>query len=345
MENKNLQAPKECSYDNIKMYEKQQPKRHHYVPQCYLKNFTLDSRLYVLDVRKVQKGYKVFPTLRHTASICYFLNYYTIEDNMGNSEFKLNAYDALYIERGVLSKLENKYGKIFKKLSGNIALMLQDAIDLTDFIIQLKLRNPYWMKEILEKKKNFLIDTAMESLDFEKFNDDHRFQNIPKELKIAITESVKLKNKLNPTFSKQMQLFSLIQRSEDIKNSNEKFRLALIDCKWIVYEAPQDGPYFITSDNPGYSLKGDDGKTYNTNYSHPFTFLFPLSPKLCLVISSNEKDNSYTGKSSKKIYRRCKVHANQVIAINNSSMQCVTNLLIGVDNWYLAQIAILNQPK
>lgn len=327
------------------MSEKQHPKKHHYVPQCYLKNFTLDSRLYVLDVRKVQKGYNVFPTHRHTASICYFPNYYTIEDNMGDSEFRLNAYDALYIERDVFSQLENKYGEIFDKLSGNIELMLQDAIALADFIIQLKLRNPYWMKETLEKKKNFLIDCAMDSLYFEKFNGNPRFQNIPKELKIAIAELVKDMNKLNPTFSKQMQLFSLIQRNEDIENRNEQLRLALIDCKWMIYESPQDGPYFITSDNPGYSLKGDVGKIYNTNYSDPFTFFFPLSPKFCLVISSSKKDNSYTDKSPKKLYRRCIIPADQVITINNFSMQCVTNLLIAIDKWYLAKIAVLNKPK
>lgn len=64
-------------------------------------------------------------------------------------------------------------------------MVLQDAIDLTDFIIQLKLRNPYWMKETLEKKKNSLIDSAMDSLDLEKFTDNPRFQHIPKELKKA----------------------------------------------------------------------------------------------------------------------------------------------------------------
>ncbi len=327
------------------MGKKQRPKKHHYVPQCYLKNFTFDNRLYVLDVRKVQKGYNELPTLRHTASICYFPNYYTIEENMGDSEFRLNAYDALYIERDVLSKLENKYGKIFEKLSENIPLVLQDAIDLTDFIIQLKLRNPYWMKETLEKKKSSLIDSAMDSLDFEKFTENPRFQYIPKEIKKAIAETVRDKNKLNPTFSKQMQLFSLIQRNDDIENRNEKFRLAIINCKWMVYESPKNGPYFITSDNPGYSLKGNDGKTYNTNYSDPFMLFFPLSPKLCLVISGAEKDNSYTDKSPQKIFRKGIVTADQVIAINNSSMQCVTNLLIAVDTWYLSQIAALNKPK
>lgn len=327
------------------MSEKQHPKKHHYVPQCYLKNFTFDSKLYVLDVRKVQKGYKELPSLLHTASICYFPNYYTIEENMGDSEFRLNAYDALYIERDVLSKLENKYGKIFEKISRNNALMLQDAIDLTDFIIQLKLRNPYWMKETLEKNKNFLIDSALDSLDFDKFTDNARLQYIPKELINAVIESVKDKNKLNPTFSKQMQLFSLIQRNDDIENYNEKFRLALIDCKWMVFESPQDGPYFITSDNPGYSLKGNDGKTYNTNYSDPFVFFFPLSPKLCLVISGEEKDNSYIDKSRQKILRRGGVTADVVITINNSSMQCVTNLIIAVDTTYLSEIAVLNKPK
>ncbi|WP_306565151.1 DUF4238 domain-containing protein [Flavobacterium lindanitolerans] len=327
------------------MDKKQQPKKHHYVPQCYLKNFTVNNQLYVLDIRKVQKGYKEVPTLRHTASICYFPNYYTIADHMGSVEFQLNTYDSLHIEREVLSHLENKYGKIYEKISRSIILQLQDAIDLIDFIIQLKLRNPYWMEETLKKKKDKLIDSAMDGLDFSKYSEDPRFEHIPQQVLMAIADAVKDTNKSNPTFSKEMQLFSLIQRSSTNENRNEIFRLPLIDYKWTIYEAPEHGPYFITSDNPGYSLKPNDDKTYNTNYSHPFEFFFPLSSKLCLVISSQEKDHSYTNKSSQKIYQRKMAPANKVIDINNASMQCITNLLIATDTWYLSKVAELNSPK
>lgn len=327
------------------MGKSQEPKKHHYVPQCYLKNFTYENELYVLDVRKVQKGYKEKPMPKHTAKICYFNNYYTIESEMGSTQFRLEAYDALYIETQVLSKLENRYGKIFEKLSTNIIISLQDAIDLTDFIIQLKLRNPYWMHETLEKKKNNFIDSAMDSLEADKFAKSARFQHMPLELKQAVADWIRNENKANPKFSKQMQLFSLVQRSLDQENRNEKFRVAVIDCKWMIYEAPENGPFFITSDNPGYSLKGNDGLTYNTNFSDPYMFFFPISFRYCLVIASEQKDFAYSNKEPHKKYKSGVIPSDLVITINNSSMQCMNSLLMAVDTWYLSQIALINKPS
>lgn len=327
------------------MIKDQQPKKHHFVPQCYLRNFTQENQLYILDVRKVQKGYKEKPIPKHTAKICYFNHYYTIEPEMGSAQFRLEAYDALYIETQVLGKLENRYGKIFDKLSTNRIISLQDAIDLTDFIIQLKLRNPYWMRETLEKKKDNFIDSAMDSLEAEKFMNNPRFQHIPRELKLAVADGVRNDNKMNPKFGKQMQLFSLVERNLDQENRNEKFRLALIDCKWMVYEAPENGPFFITSDNPGYSLKGNDGLTYNTNFTDPYMFFFPISFRHCLVIASEKKDLAYSSKDQHKSYKSGVISADLVISINNSSMQCMNTLLIAVDTWYLSQIAVINNPK
>lgn len=322
----------------------QRPKRHHYVPQCYLKNFTVQNQLFVLDVRKVQKGYKEKPMPKHTAKICYFNDYYTIQPDLGDKNFRLNVDDALHIETVILSRLENRYGKIFEKISSNLVLSLEDSVDLIDFIIQLKLRNPYWMKETLEKKKDEFIDSAMSNLKAEKFDNNPRFVHLPIELKHTIADSFAEKNKTNPNFSKQMQLFSLVQRSLDQENRNEKFRVALIDCKWMVYEAPQDGPFFITSDNPGYSLKGNDGLTYNTNFTDPYMFFFPISSKCCLVIASEQKDSAYSNRNQHKSYKSGVISADLVIAINNSSMQCINSLLIAVDTWYLSQIAVINKP-
>jgi hypothetical protein len=327
------------------MSKSQPPKKHHFVPQCYLKNFTQQNQIYALDVRKVQKGYKELPIQKHTAQICYFNNYYTIDAELGNSQFRLESYDALYIEVQVFSRLENRYGKLFEKITADVVLTLQDAIDLADFFIQLKLRNPYWLKETLEKKKDSFIDSAMDGLETDKFYNNPKFQHMPLELKQAVADWVRSENKTNIKFSKQMQLFSLIQRNLNQESRNEKFRLALIDCKWMIYEAPESGPFFITSDNPGYSLKGNDGLTYNTNFIDPFMFFFPISFKYCLVIDSEQKDFAYSYKNQYKHYKSGEISADLVISINNSSMQCMNNLLIAVDDWYLSQIATINNPK
>jgi len=38
------------------MTKQQVPKKHHFVPECYLKRFMLGGKLVTLDIRKVQKG-------------------------------------------------------------------------------------------------------------------------------------------------------------------------------------------------------------------------------------------------------------------------------------------------
>ncbi len=91
------------------------PKKHHFVPQVYLRNFTDGAKLYVLDVGKVQKGYREAPIQKSTSQICYFENYYRINSELGNSQFRLDAYDALYIELQVFKQLENRYPKNSRK--------------------------------------------------------------------------------------------------------------------------------------------------------------------------------------------------------------------------------------
>ncbi|MES2873290.1 MAG: hypothetical protein V4708_06175 [Bacteroidota bacterium] len=39
------------------------------------------------------------------------------------------------------------------------------------------------------------------------------------------------------------------------------------------------------------------------------------------------------------------IEVNGVIEINNRSLQCVNKLLIASDDWYLSQIAVINNPN
>lgn len=249
------------------------PKKHHYVPQCYLKNFMEGGRFYTLDIRKVQKGYNEFPKISQPKKICYIENFYTIEPEYHGTIFGLDAYDRLSIETSILHRLENRYLSIFNQLkSKSGTLPLSDVIDLCDFIIQLKLRNPYWLRETIDKYKEAWIDQSIESLR-EKYMKNPQFQHIPQQIRELIIDTVRAEQKSNLHFSKQMQLHSLVMRYSDQSSQNKKFRNVLVNCEWLIFEAPQNGPYFITSDNPGVSRK-KDGLFYNTNFSDGFMFFF-----------------------------------------------------------------------
>lgn len=325
------------------MSKEQKPKNHHFVPRCYLKNFTSDGKVSVLDIRKITGGIQHFVKTLSPKSICTLEDYYTIHPNDLNPQFKLESHDKLFVESEVLGSLEDKYGKsLYCNLISQAEISLSDAIDLSDFIIQVKLRNPYWLEHQM-KKKDEMIDSAMEAIYNDKLQTNPRYENIPNEIKKLVADYVAQDNKSNPNFNKMMQLFSLIQRASETPNKNNKVRQAIIDCEWKLFIAPKNGPKFITSDNPGFAT-AEDNLNYNTKFTDGFVFFFPVSPDYCLTISDATSDNSFTNNDLTKSIQRVNVDAHIVIYINDKAIQLVNKLLIASDNWYLAQIADRNKP-
>lgn len=321
----------------------QKAKNHHFVPKCYLKNFTSDGKVSVLDIRKITGGIRHFVKAVSPKSICTLEDYYTIFPNELNPQFKLDSNNELFVESEVLGSLEDKYGKrLFHNLTTQPMISMDDAVDLSDFIIQLKLRNPYWLERQI-KKKDEMIDSAMETIVNDKFQQNPRYEHIPNNIKKLVADYVKEDNKKNPNFSKMMQLFSLIQRASDEPEKNNKVRKAIVDCDWKLFIAPKKGPKFITSDNPGFAT-AEDNSNYNTKFKDGFVFFFPLSPNYCLAISDATLDNSFTNNDLTKSIQRVNANGNMVIFINDKAIQMVNKLLIASDDWYLSQIADRNKP-
>lgn len=326
------------------MKNQQRTKKHHFVPECYLKNFIREKCLFTLDVRKVQKGYNTQCKESQPGMICYLEDYYKIESGSLNNQFQLNGYDDLFIETDVLTNLEGKYGDLWNKITAKQELKLAEAVNMADFIIQMKLRNPYWFEHTVKKYKDEWIDSAIDSIYKEKFITDPRFAHIPEGIQKLVYDYVREDNKSDASFSKKMQLFGLIQRYSKDPERNIKFREAIINCQWTVLTAPPQGPYFITSDNPGFSTSNDE-LTYNTKFSEGFYFHFPLSPFHCLIIADYEFDNCYSESHLVKYMPTVNIGADEVIQVNNRAMQCVNKLLVASDDWYLSKIAVINNPK
>jgi hypothetical protein len=244
------------------------------------------------------------------------------------------------VESTVLHEAENKYQSALQRLLSSHTISMTDAILLSDFLLQLKIRNPYWLKEIIAKQKDQWIETALEEIYREGLN-SARFARLPDEIKRAVLIAVKEAHQANQTFAKQMQLYGLIMRSAGHGERNEKFRTATIDCKWELFTVPENGPFFITSDNPGFGIK-TDGLIYNSNFSDDFVYYLPLTKRYCLAINGFEKDYIYTNKQTDKSIFPVSVNYDQIIKINNYAMQRNYRLLLASDSWYLSQIAELN---
>lgn len=72
-------------------------------------------------------------------------------------------------------------------------------------------------------------------------------------------------------------------------------------------------------------------------------YFFPLSFRYCQDISDSKKDNCFLDGISLKKVMIGKPAANEVIGINNNSLQRISKLLITSDDWFLSQLAINNK--
>jgi hypothetical protein len=325
--------------------QKQKPKKHHFVPECYLRNFLVDRQFFILDTVKLKKGMNEYPKPSLPAKICYFEDYYKIQPEFKSNTFPLGNLDELFIESKVLKNLEDKFPALYLLVTEQQSLTLQDAIDLADFIIQLKLRNPFWLNNVIEKKKDEWIDAILSDIS-SVAKKNPRFAKIADEKKQQLIDMVRERNKTDPNFSKQLLLFSLFQRynsDEGDDERNRKIRETMIDCSWKLLVAPANGPYFITSDNPGFSL--DTNKiVYNTRFIDYFEFYFPLSPTYCLFLTSTDKDDCFKNQTPTKKVKKLNVEFDRVIVANDKTIQIVSKLLVSSQSWYLSEIVKRNKP-
>lgn len=312
------------------------PKKHHFVPECYLKNFIRDSHLFILDVSKVKYGVPHFVRHAQPGGICYIEHYYTIPEADSNSTFKLDGLSALFVESTVLTALEGEYGKVlYPKLFSGDALSGDEANDLVDFILQLKFRNPFHF-DAMKEKMPATIEEVMAKISEKVFQPGARFSHMPRSIREDIVNKVKQQALDNPLFSKQMQLSRFVEEYKE-PGKRQLLRNAVLGASWFLLESRPDGPFFITSDNPGFAT-APDGLNYNTKFVDGFAFYFPVSPVLCLLITDLTGPLGNFG----SIIRQ-QIDHDSVIAINNRAIQRINKLLIAADSWYLSQILTVNK--
>jgi len=134
------------------MKKEQRTKKQHFVPETYLRNFiNTANELYTLDFLKVKKSWNECPKRNSPGGICYIVDYYTILDHFPDNYLNLKEDNPLFIEDTVLTKLENGYPEIFLEIVKSTEIKRDMARDLSDFIINLKLRNPYWFERVIKK--------------------------------------------------------------------------------------------------------------------------------------------------------------------------------------------------
>lgn len=111
------------------------PKRHHYLPEFYLKGFTRDEMLWIFD-RKAREYRRQPP--RNTAVIGH---YYTTATESGEKDYSIETH---------LAETESEAKPIIEKLEDGQTISTEERIGLAYFLALLVSRTPKHAREIEE---------------------------------------------------------------------------------------------------------------------------------------------------------------------------------------------------
>lgn len=265
------------------------PKKHHYVPECYLNEYSGDKDLYCLDLPLLLQRSKVSVKLKNPSQVCYLMDFYSLS----NVEFfDLSNYDLYHIETVSFKILENNYRKIIANLLQNFKLNSDHCSQLSDFILQMRIRNPFFLK-VSDYNKTKNLDNVKNDLLKGVLNEE-KFNRIPKQIIIETINYFGERLLKSKTFIRDMQLKQIMDKSNPDSLSIVKFRESILNCKWFLFDSKNCRSSFFSSDNPGISIS-DNGIFENTKFAQGFKFYFPISGRFCLTFSDHYKDDFYNG--------------------------------------------------
>lgn len=280
------------------MNAKQNPTRdHHYVPVCYLKQF-IDpekNRVSSLNLEYLNSGFPVRPKWFAPRQFCYIENYYTISEDL-KEEFKdFDVYDALHIESDLFGILENRFPKLVNMVIRERTMPIASAADFADLVLQMKIRNPYWLQGMVGKTEQWLDEIYPKLAD--QFVADPKYQHYSEELKRYALEKEIIRTRKSPLLNKRLQLHSLIQRNTPGSKGNVRLRQAMLQTNWVLLKATGT-QRFITTDNPGFAV--DKKLFHNIKLKDYFRFYLPLSPRHCLMLGEGT-DHKFLKKRKVKL--------------------------------------------
>ena len=248
------------------------PKRHHYLAQWYLKNFTDKEGYFWIFDRKKNEYRKQTPK-----NIALQINYYTFLDKDGKKNVEIENF---------FSIIEGKTKPIVTKINSRTPINLNEKIILATFISYQKMRVPDFEKKYNEsyekmlKKFNELITSSKEKATlfikrYEKATG--KKANITPEKLIDFIQGDRYYVKVPRGRSLQAML-----------NIGKDLISFFLNMDWVFLQSPKKSS-FVTSDNPvilvppgNYDPNSFDGVGIITPGAKN---IIPLSQRTCLVMA------------------------------------------------------------
>ena len=252
--------------------------KQHYVPKVYLKHFTNDDEHFFAT--QPRSKYIGRPRRFHPSQVCYVKNFYDYE------EFS-DIEDRRFIEINAFPYEEEVVNVLMTLFKGNPAFIrLSHYRGLVELILNLKLRN----LSIREFYRNTDVDEYLEDagnklkadLPFIEFLLGMPFSQYLERLKTKI----ELQSDHGNTSHKDAIVRNLFDQIEPM---NEVKKL-LHRVEPIICSPKYQSDYFLTSDNPGFTVK-DGVKVYNTSYKDFDSVGFPLNSKQLLILNIRRQTN------------------------------------------------------
>jgi len=271
------------------------PKKHHYLPEFYLKKFSTAGELWVYD-RERDTYDKRRPEITAIRK-----GFYAIKDEHGKKDYG-------EVERR-LSVIESHAALAIQKLDGPLKLKVVELNALALFVALLKFRIPAFerqMNEIgamfatVEEAKELLapsVESVQQKLEQQGYNGADSLQEARR-----IYEKVHA-GEYQVDISPDFRIQKMAQYSDEITQ-------AFLKKPWTLVRSPE-GSSFITSEDPLVVIELDNAPDI-FSYTGPetipagFDFWIPLSPRTCLVIG-NEACNGRVIKLQKTEVRAINV--------------------------------------
>lgn len=245
------------------------PKRHHYLPQFYLRNFT-DNKglLWVFD-----RGTNEYRQ-QHPVNTALQNDYYTFRDK---DEQKHAEIEELF------SSIEGKAKPVIDKLDRGNIITLEEKEILASFISFQKTRVPDFEKtinELSEKGMKKIVQMNLSSKEgAESFIKKYK-KDTGKKIEMEKLIDVARNNEYSIEFQREWSLPMILSIGKELSKY-------FVNMDWVFLQAPQNSS-FITCDSP-FSLVPPDNHNSQSLYGFGLTTpgtkkQIPLSPKTCLVM-------------------------------------------------------------
>ena len=275
-------------------------RRSHYIPKFYLKNFTINNLLYEYDKANNNTECRSSRGVGWHPNFNIFIDYH-LRKNAGLENF--------------LNFTEDRSAVAVQKIIKDDTLSDPEMVDFMFFLSMMKFRVPKFKKYVrenfLEKEKNDFFEEFKSIEKIKEFIQD--FNNKTKKQTDITTDNFFEKVYVSDEAFEDGVFFSYMIKSA-FDNTRE-----FIKKDWYFIET-QNGNFFITSDDPLATLKGDTYKLKVLEIikrdNSAGLYIFPISKNLVLILFKNDSNEAPVIKGRFKLDK-----TNAVIEINRITFQ------------------------